>query len=137
LQACLGSPTTYQWNHNGVPLTGETKPQPDSPWRPAQPGRHLHRDCHQLLGATNLPQQHRGVTVDVRCLVRTANGQVILIWQATPGKHYQVQYRTNLSPQIWLALPSAQSLTTPGVTLSATDSMNNGPRFYRIVLLDP
>src|SRR5207244_304827 len=88
------------------------------------------------FGVTTYTNATVAVTVDVRFIAQIANGQVILAWRATPGRHYQVQYRANLGLPVWTPLPSGQSLSTLSTTLSITDPASNGPRFYRVVLLD-
>ena len=61
------------------------------------------------------------------------NGTISFGWSAQVGLLYQLQYTTNLASANWTSLGSA--VTATGATLSATDSVTNGPqRFYRLVL---
>jgi len=134
--ACPGLPTTYQWSQNGVALTGETnRSLLLRSIRPSQAGAYT-VTVTNCFGATTYTNTTLSVSVDVRFIGFVANGQVILLWQTTPGKHYQVQYRASLAVPIWTPLPSAADLTATTTTLSLTDSTSNGPRFYRVVLLD-
>jgi uncharacterized repeat protein (TIGR03803 family) len=56
-----------------------------------------------------------------------------LTWSTEAGGRYQLQYNSDLSSSNWINLGSA--VTAAGATLSATDSVTNGPRwFYRVVL---
>jgi len=136
LQACPGAPPTYQWSENGLPLTGETNRSLIlRNVRASQAGVYS-VSVTNCFGVTTYTNTTVAVTVDVRFIAQIANGQVTLSWRATPGKHYQVQYRANLGLPVWTTLPSGQSLTTLTTTLSVTDPLNNGPRFYRVVLLD-
>jgi hypothetical protein len=50
-----------------------------------------------------------------------------------PETAHQLQCNSDLSSSNWTCLDSA--VTATGATLSATDSLTNGPRrFYRLVL---
>jgi hypothetical protein len=62
------------------------------------------------------------------------NGTLSLTWSTVAGGVYQLQYNSGLGSGNWNNLGSA--VTAAGATLSATDSVTNGPqRFYRVVLL--
>jgi uncharacterized repeat protein (TIGR03803 family) len=64
----------------------------------------------------------------------TRSGQIIqFTWSATAGSMYQVQYKTNLLQSKWADLGA--STNALGASLSATDSIANSQRFYRIELL--
>jgi uncharacterized repeat protein (TIGR03803 family) len=57
-----------------------------------------------------------------------------LTWSTEAGGTYQLQYSSDLSSSNWINLRSP--VTAAGATLSATDSLTNGPqRFYRLMLL--
>jgi len=60
-----------------------------------------------------------------------APGQVVITWTATPGKSYQVQYKTDLSDPSWLAL-SGDSVTIVGTQATATDFNAPSQKFYRV-----
>ncbi len=65
--------------------------------------------------------------------VSLTNGTLGLTWSTEVGGTYQLQYTSDLSSSNWTNLGSAATAT--GATLSATDSVTNGPpRFYRVVL---
>jgi uncharacterized repeat protein (TIGR03803 family) len=67
--------------------------------------------------------QHMGLT----------NGTLTLTWSTEAGGTYQLQCNSDVSSSYWTNLGSA--VTATGATLSATDSVTNGPqRFYRVVL---
>jgi len=65
--------------------------------------------------------------------VTLSHNLLILTWSTEPGGTYQLQYSTDLSSSKWMNL--ANAVIANGATLSATDSVTNGPeRYYRIVL---
>ena len=56
-----------------------------------------------------------------------------LIWSATAGRNYQLQYKTDLSQTNWTTLTN---LTATLSTVTASDGPDTDPqRFYRVVLL--
>jgi subtilisin-like proprotein convertase family protein len=62
-----------------------------------------------------------------------SNNTVRFAWNAIPGPHYQVQYRTNLSVGSWQNLGSP--ILGTNTLLNVTDYVTNGPtRFYRVVV---
>ncbi len=65
--------------------------------------------------------------------VTLTNGTLSLTWSTEAGGTYQLQYTSDLGSSNWTNLGSA--VTATGATLSAIDSLTNGPqRFYRVVL---
>ncbi len=65
--------------------------------------------------------------------VTLTNGTLSLTWSTEAGGTYQLQYTSDLRSSNWTNLGSA--VTATGATLSAIDSLTNGPRrFYRVVL---
>jgi hypothetical protein len=54
-------------------------------------------------------------------------------WSAAAGQLYQVQFKTDLNQTNWTPLGS--NLTASSSTLTASDSMTNAQRFYRVVRL--
>jgi lamin tail-like protein/putative Ig domain-containing protein len=63
-----------------------------------------------------------------------ANNVVTLTWQATAGKTYQVQFRTDLTSGDWQALgPNVQAT---GSIATTTDALTGTQRFYRVLQLD-
>jgi hypothetical protein len=56
-----------------------------------------------------------------------------LAWSAAAGQVYQVQFKTDLNQINWTPLGS--NLTASSSTLTASDSMTNAQRFYRVVRL--
>ena len=68
-------------------------------------------------------------------ITREGQGMVNLIFDTTPGRTYQVQYKDNLSDKDWLQLNPR--VVADNATLSSFDSLNSGSqRFYRIVQFD-
>jgi hypothetical protein len=66
--------------------------------------------------------------------VPLTNSMLSLIWSTEVGGTYQLQYNSDLSSSNWANIGSA--IAADGTTLSALDSVPNGPRrFYRVVLL--
>ncbi|HEU5072201.1 MAG TPA: M12 family metallo-peptidase [Verrucomicrobiae bacterium] len=62
-----------------------------------------------------------------------SNNVVRFAWNAIPGPHYQVQYRTNLATGAWQNLGAAIQATN--TAMSITDAVSNAPiRFYRVVV---
>ncbi len=62
-----------------------------------------------------------------------SNNVVRFNWNALPGPHYQVQYRTNLTVGSWLNLGSA--ILGTNTTMGVTDTVTNSPmRFYRVLV---
>jgi uncharacterized repeat protein (TIGR03803 family) len=65
--------------------------------------------------------------------VTLTNGTLSLTWSTEAGGSYQLQYNSDLSSSNWINLSNV--VTAAGATLSATDSVTNGPqRFYRVIL---
>lgn len=62
-----------------------------------------------------------------------SNNVVRLDWNAIPGPHYQVQYRTNLVAGAWQSL-GAPVLATNTVMGAIDSSPNSRMRFYRVVV---
>jgi hypothetical protein len=63
------------------------------------------------------------------------NGNVVLTWQANPGKTYRVQYKANLTNATWTALGS--DLYANSFTLSITNTVTGNPaRFYRFLQIN-
>lgn len=64
-----------------------------------------------------------------------SNNMVRFNWNAIPGPHYQVQYRTNLTLGVWQNLGGL--IPGTNTTLGITDTVTNTPmRFYRVVVSD-
>ena len=62
-------------------------------------------------------------------------GETKVIWSATPGKHYQVQFRDDLKAGGWTTLPGIV-IVSGTVGWKVDDSLITGShRFYRVVLL--
>jgi hypothetical protein len=68
-------------------------------------------------------------------VVGHSDGWFTFTWSATPGQMYQVQYVTNLSQTNWTTCGSTITATNSAPT--ASDSITNLQRFYRVVLLLP
>jgi uncharacterized repeat protein (TIGR03803 family) len=63
-----------------------------------------------------------------------SNGTLTLTWSTEAGGRYQLQYSSDLILSSWANLGSP--VTAAGATLSATDSIANGPRrFYHVARL--
>jgi uncharacterized repeat protein (TIGR03803 family) len=66
--------------------------------------------------------------------VSMTNGTLSLTWSTEAGGIYQLQYSSDLTSTNWTNLGTPIPAT--GASLTATDSLTNGPqRFYRLVLL--
>lgn len=62
-------------------------------------------------------------------------GKITLNWTSLAGQLYQLQYSTNLAAANWINLGSPISAT--GSVTTTNDSLTDGRRFYRVVLLQP
>jgi hypothetical protein len=62
-----------------------------------------------------------------------SGGLFTFTWSATPGQMYQIQYLTNLSQTNWTAFGG--TITATNSALTASDSITNLQRFYRVVPL--
>jgi hypothetical protein len=65
--------------------------------------------------------------------VNRAGGTCSFGWNTPPGQICQIQYQTNLSQPRWLNLGGL--VTVSNGVVSATDSLTNSHRFYRLVVL--
>jgi uncharacterized repeat protein (TIGR03803 family) len=87
-----------------------------------------------FYGTTDVGTVFRLIIVPEFQALTLANSTLSLTWSTEVGGRYQLQYKSDLSSSHWTNLYSA--VTATGATLSATDSLTNGPqRFYRVVLL--
>ncbi len=135
IAGCRGAPARYQWRFNGVILVGETNRSLYLRGaQPAQAGQYS-VTVSNCFGAFTYPAANVAVTVDVGFRAElSGNGQVVLHWQTTPGKHYRVEHRASFNSTTWT--PLQPDLTAASTTLAIQDSIGSEPRFYRIVLLD-
>jgi predicted outer membrane repeat protein len=82
--------------------------------------------CYEFNSAPIILPEFQSVTL--------TNSTLSLIWSTEVGATYQVQYTSDLRSTNWASLGSP--FTATGATLSAADSVTNGPqRFYRLVVL--
>jgi hypothetical protein len=58
---------------------------------------------------------------------------ITFTWSATPSVKYQIQYTTNLSQNVWANLDNP--ITATGSTLIGSDTIANGPTFYRVMVV--
>jgi len=66
-------------------------------------------------------------------LVPAASGAVAFRWEATPGRTYQVQTATSLSPVNWINL--GRSFVAPSTAASVTNLVGaEGQQYYRILV---
>ena len=66
---------------------------------------------------------------------RLPDGEIIITWQATPGRHYRVEAKDRLDDAAWTPLSEYAPATT--ASLSFTDPNGARPqRFYRVVQVD-
>jgi uncharacterized repeat protein (TIGR03803 family) len=87
-----------------------------------------------LHGDGTVFQLSTGPTAPEFHAVTLTNAMLSLVWSTAPGQMYLLQYISNVTSTNWTYLGSTATAT--GATLSATDSITNGPRrFYRVVLV--
>jgi subtilase family serine protease len=60
-------------------------------------------------------------------------GKITLKWNSVSGHAYQVQYISNVTKTNWANLGSA--ITASNSVATASDTLTNSPRFYRVILL--
>jgi Tol biopolymer transport system component len=93
-------------------------------------------------GQTDLQEFHAGTNpandasiLRVLTLTSLGSGGKTILWTATPGRTYQVQFKTSVDDAQWSGLPDL--VTAAGTTASAVDTMGNGDshRFYRVTLV--
>jgi hypothetical protein len=66
--------------------------------------------------------------------VSIANGMATVIWAATPGTVYTLQYKTNLLDSSWISIPG--NVTASGNTASTNDAVGSTTqRYYRVVVV--
>jgi Tol biopolymer transport system component len=70
-----------------------------------------------------------------RTLTRLTDGQSTVVWDSSPGRTYQVQYRDTLEPGPWHSLPDP--VTATGFISHLTVESPAPNRFYRVALLVP
>jgi hypothetical protein len=65
--------------------------------------------------------------------VKSGAGAIVLNWSTVPGFGYQLQYTSDLRSNHWSDLGGV--ITASNNVSSATDSLTNSQRFYRLLLL--
>ena len=60
-------------------------------------------------------------------------GAVSFTWSTMPGRNYQVQYKTDLTQPNWSNFGG--TILAINSTMTASDSLTNAQRFYRVMLL--
>jgi Tol biopolymer transport system component len=89
-------------------------------------------DRQEFLAGTD--PTNNGSILRVITLGLAGGGGIRVIWTATPGKSYQVQFKENVEDPLWNSLPG--KVVANGTTASEMDD-STGPashRFYRAVL---
>jgi hypothetical protein len=61
--------------------------------------------------------------------------ELVFTWNASTGGVYQLQYKTDLAQTNWIDL--GDPITAASGTVSATDTMTNSQKFYRLEVLTP
>ncbi|MDE3068314.1 MAG: hypothetical protein KGJ60_12275 [Verrucomicrobiota bacterium] len=75
------------------------------------------------------------VAAPVFRLVEATNNSFQLVWEATTGLVYQVQYKTNLLQGTWINLGNPITATSNTITVSDPNALTASPeRFYRITV---
>jgi len=85
------------------------------------------------IAITGVRQVISSTTPPVFQQLTRSNGVLTLNWSAVPSLNYQIQYSTNLVSTNWFNLGSLISATNSSI--SASDSMTNLQRFYRVMLV--
>ncbi len=89
-------------------------------------------DRAEFLAGTDPTNQ--GSVLRATTLVPQGGGNTAILWQAVPGRTYQVQFKNSLSDVNWSALPgTVTATTTTGVMTDATAS-GTPQRFYRVTM---
>ncbi len=90
-------------------------------------------DRQEYLAGTD--PTNGGSILRVLTLSSLSDGRTTILWNAVPGKTYQVQYKNSLMEAQWSTLPG---LVTVGSATAALTDHSAGPqkqRFYRVVLV--
>jgi hypothetical protein len=92
-------------------------------------------DLQEFLAGTD--PTNGGSVLRVLTLTTLSGGGTRLIWAASPGKSYRVQFKDDLQETTWHDFPG--SVLANGTTGSFMDSANSqgNHRFYRVALLLP
>jgi len=91
-------------------------------------------DLEQFKAGTN-PTNNNSIFRVITLSRATAHNAITVVWNSTPGKAYQVQFKDNLSTENWSALE--EPVTATGTTSRLDDRSGDGRlRFYRVVQLD-
>jgi Tol biopolymer transport system component len=90
-----------------------------------------HTDLQEFLAGTD--PTNAGSVLRV-LTVTSLGGNTTILWSATPGKNYQVQFKTNVTQTGWTVLPGL--ITATGSSASRLDNSGGagGQRYYRVVL---
>jgi hypothetical protein len=86
-------------------------------------------------GGANSEPVSVSVVFNLHASVDSGTGQVLLNWQAIPGRKYQVQYRDHLVPDLWRNLGDPVAAVAAGVSVSDDRPLESSGRYYRVVML--
>jgi len=91
-----------------------------------------HSDRQEFLAGTD--PTNSGSILRVLTLTPLGGGGTRVIWSASPGKSYRVQFKDDLNDSNWSYLPGA--IIAAGTTAAATDTSGgvSSHRFYRAIL---
>ncbi|MCC6822856.1 MAG: hypothetical protein IT579_19170 [Verrucomicrobia subdivision 3 bacterium] len=91
-----------------------------------------HSDLQEFLAGTD-PTNTGSI---LRVLTLTLlGGETTILWSATPGKKYQVQYKTNLTDAGWSNLFGVVTATGSSTSQVDNTSGSGERRFYRVALI--
>ncbi len=85
------------------------------------------------IGWTRTVSPSAVTTPAFQSVTQTSN-TITFMWNAIPGRSYQIQYTTNLAWEAWTDL--GVPIIASGATATSSDTINSDPqRFYRVELL--
>ena len=115
--------------HGWQPVGSGIVFQPD-----CQQRRLVHRRRNRELCAAEVQELYTltQLTLPVTPRIAASGDSVTLTWNTIPGRAYQAQYATTLSPANWQPLADVVAATFSAAASDSIDPVQN--RFYRILL---
>ena len=81
-----------------------------------------------------------GSNFEIREIVRSTDGSVMLVWDSTPGRFYAIETSPDLSPGVWTrVLSGITAEPEPSILTASTvqDTIDGAMNFFRVVQVPP
>jgi Tol biopolymer transport system component len=91
-----------------------------------------HTDFQEFLAGTD--PSNSGSILRVMTIT-SLSGSTTILWSATPGKNYRVQFKTDLTDPGWIDLSGIVTATDSSASRMDNPGGVGGQRFYRVVLM--